>query len=161
MDMQTQPLAAETTPAEAAIGAAIRTILAMLPENTEMLFYREDDAPATLELQHPDGRIEIAVATPSTGDHLNAPAAPSDTLAAWRQIDVDPPEPLIDVLLWQVLERFSPEESNTLIRVGYRNKDGIYLDSYASTIDGVDEVLAGVTHWAPLPAGPLCLGVAP
>ena len=155
MDMQVEHLA---TPAETAIGLAIHTILATLPENTEMLFYRDDDAPATLELTHPDGRVEIAVATPTTDDLLIEPAAPAVTATTWRQLDVDPPEPLTDVLLWQVLAGFSPEEGNTLNRIGYRNNAGQYMDSYASAIDGGDEVLNGVTHWAPLPAGPLFAG---
>lgn len=162
MDMQaTHVESASDARLEAAIGLAIRTLLSTLPENMEMLFYREDDAPAVLEMQYPDGRVEIATATDLTGRFLIEPATPSDSLVSWRQIDVDPPEPLTDVLLWQVLEDFTPEEGNTLHRIGYLNKDGVYMDSYASAIDGADEVLDGVTHWAPLPAGPLFAGVAP
>lgn len=156
MDMTHPPMALE-----AAVAQAIRTLLAALPENTEMLFYRDDDAPAGLELQYPDGHVESFVATPATGDFRVGvePARPTPT--PWRRIDAEPPEPLIDVLLWQVLEGFTAEEGNTLTRIGYRNKEGVYLDSYASAYDGGDEVLDGVTHWAPLLTGPSLAGDAP
>lgn len=159
MDMQVKHFA-EITPAESAIGLAIRTLLAVLPENTEMLFYRDDDAPATLELQHPDGRVEIAVATPTTGDFIIEPAMPAVTAATWRQVDVDPPDLLTDVLLWQVLPGLDPQD-NTVIRIGFRRTDGSYIDSYSSTITGDDEVLDGITHWAPLPAGPIAVPEVP
>lgn len=161
MDMQVKHFD-EITPAESAIGKAIRTILAILPENTEMLFYRDEDTAATLELTHPDGRVEIAIATPTIGNFIIEPAVPAGaTITTWRQVDIEAPEPLTDVLLWQLLLDFSAEEGNTLMRIGYRHPDGRYIDSYSSTITGDDEVLQGITHWAPFPAGPLLVPEAP
>lgn len=136
----------------------IDAMLAMVPANMELLFYRDDDEPAVMEATYPDGRVEVTLAKdrPASGPlevtyphHINPP-----TLATWRQIEVEPPEERIDVLLWQVLAGFTEEEGNTLIRIGYLNKAGQYIDSYASAIDGQDEVLDGVTHWSPLPHGP-------
>lgn len=161
MDMQVKHFDA-ATPVETAIGEAIRTILAILPENTEMLFYRDEDTAATLELTHPDGRVEIAIATPTTGDFIIEPAEPAGaTITTWRQVDIEAPELLTDVLLWQVLPNFSVEEGNTLMRIGFRHPDGRYIDSYASTLTGDDEVLQGITHWAPFPNGPLMATEAP
>jgi len=161
MDLSHIQPQAPLTQQEAAMASAVATIMAMLPSNMGLTFYRDDDEPTVMEVEYPDGHVEVARATdrPATSILERACPAPA-TLACWRQVDLEPPEERIDVLLWQVLAGFTPEEGNTLIRIGYRNKTCQYIDSYATSIDGGDEVLDGVTHWSPLPGGPFCGGQA-
>jgi len=78
-----------------------------------------------------------------------------DSYAAWCCVDVSLPEPLADVLLLEVLEKCTPEEGNTLIRIGFMRIDGTFLATYTSNPDGSEEVLETVTHWAPMPGMPM------
>lgn len=162
MDMQIQEI--QALPAnfqEEGVALAIRVILATLPANMELLFYRDDTEPAVREVQYPDGRVEIARATATTGAGILEPAYPAPpTVATWRQVDIERPEILADVLLLQELRGFDDEDKH-LIRIGFLSKDGRWIDSYSSTLTGDDEVLERITHWAPLPAVPLVAAVAP
>ncbi len=78
----------------------------------------------------------------------------TETTIHWRPI-APPPEPLVDVLLHQVLAGMGDDDP-TLIRIGYlsRTRPGQWVDSYSCRLDGEDDILEGITHWAPLPAGP-------
>lgn len=136
---------------------ALYQVMVGMRPNTELLFYRDDDAPPMLEVHHDDGTTEVI--------GLNVPAGESiqiiDTTfeasshAAWRPLHMGLPEPITDVLLLQVLEQFTPEEGNTLIRIGFMRLDGSFVATYASGLDGSEEELGTITHWAPLPAEPV------
>jgi hypothetical protein len=44
-----------------AMREAILVILAMLPDNMELTFYRDDSEPAALEVQYPNGHVDVYV----------------------------------------------------------------------------------------------------
>ncbi len=136
---------------------ALYQVMVGLRPNTELLFYRDDDAPPALEIHHADGTTEVVSLDVPAGETIQIidTTFESGSHAAWRCVDLGLPEPLTDVLLLQVLRGFAPEEGNTLIRIGYLAVDGTFVDTYASAIDGSDDVLETVTHWAPLPADPV------
>lgn len=76
----------------------------------------------------------------------------TDTTVHWRPADA-PPEPLVDVLLHQVMGDMDDDDSK-LIRIGYRNQQGQWVDSYSTDLDDADDVLEHITYWAPLPENP-------
>ena len=139
-----------------AVARAIYQVLASLQPNTELLFYRDDDAPPKMEVHYPDGTTEL-VGLPDQDESVQLFATPAEagSHAAWRAVDCGLPEVLTDVLLLQVLENLSSEEGNTLIRIGFMRLDGTFVATYASSNHGNDELLETVTHWAPLPAEPV------
>ena len=79
----------------------------------------------------------------------------------WYPAD-QPPAPLVDVLLHQVMKGFDDNDP-TLIRIGYRNRGGAWVDTYSMRLDGAEDFLEGITHWSPLPDGPHgdIVGIAP
>lgn len=77
----------------------------------------------------------------------------SETTACWRPAS-NPPDPRVDVLIFQRLKGFEADEDPYLIRIGYMNNEGRWVCTYGTAPDGADDILEGVTHWAPLPATP-------
>jgi len=73
--------------------------------------------------------------------------------AIWRPI-ATPPAPLVDVLLYQYFAELDGEPDPYLVRIGFRSLQEKYICSYEEAPDGGDVELAGITHWAPIPAGP-------
>lgn len=139
------------------VARALYLVLTSLRPNTELLFYRDDDAAPALEIQHADGTTEVVNLDVPAGETLQIidTTFESGSHAAWRCVDVGLPEPFTDVLLLQVLEGFTAEEGNTLIRIGFLRYDGNFVATYASEPDGSEQVLETITHWAPLPADPV------
>lgn len=131
---------------------AITTLLALLPAQTELLFYRgaPDDA-CCLGVQMADGTLQ---SFQGMDEEVTAALGldTTQTFAAWQPISLGRPKPITDVLL---LQGFSVEEGNTLIRIGWLRPDGVWVATHCSNMDGSEEVLDIVTHWAPLPADPL------
>ena len=136
---------------------ALYQVMVGMRPNTELLFYRDDDAPPMLEVHHDDGTTEVIGLNVPAGESIQIidTTFESGSHAAWRCVDVGLPEPLTDVLLLQVLPGFTEEEGNTLIRIGWLAVDGRFVATYASEPDGSEQVLETVTHWAPLPADPV------
>lgn len=147
------------TTQEHEVAHALHCLLSALPPNLELLFYRDDDAPAVLEVHYPNGTTEVAtLASPAGAVVQIIETLDSDTThAAWRPLTAGLPAPLTDVLLLQVLAGFAPEEGHTLVRIGFRRLDGSWLSTYCVDSDGHEETIDGVTHWAPLPAEPLAV----
>ena len=146
-----------------AMTEAIQAIMGLMPPDTELLFYRDGACQPVLEISYPDGATELVGLNAPARDRIIDLACLPQTHAAWTPVDMALPVVLTDVLLWQVLEGFTEEEGNTLIRIGYLAVDGTtFIDTYCSTIDGCEEVLKTITHWAPLPFDPISLpGVQP
>lgn len=144
-----------TTPSLDLVRALHQVMRSMQP-NTELLIYRDDDAPPKLEISHADGTTEIIDLDVPAGESVQIDVAfESGSHADWHCVDVALPDALTDVLLFQVLPGFSEEEGNTLIRIGFMRVDGAFFATYGSNIDGSEELLETVTHWAPLPAEPV------
>lgn len=136
---------------------ALYQVMVGMRPNTELLFYRDDDAPPAMEIHHADGTTEVVNLGVPAGEAIQIidTTFESGSHAAWRCVDVGLPEPLTDVLLLQVLPGFTVEEGNTLIRIGWLAVDGRFVATYASEPDGSESVLETITHWAPLPAEPV------
>ncbi len=138
---------------------ALYQVMVGMRPNTELLFYRDDDAPPALEIHHADGTTEIIGLDVPAGESIQIidTTFEARSHAAWRPLHMGLPEPLTDVLALQVLPGFSDEEGNTLIRIGFIRNDGRWVATYNSEPDGSEEVLGVVTHWAPMPAEPVRL----
>ena len=138
-----------------AMTEAIQAIMGLMPPDTDLLFYRDGACQPVLEISYPDGATELVGLNAPARDRVIERASVPQTHAAWMPVDTALPVVLTDVLLWQVLEGFTDEEGNTLIRIGYLAVDGTFVDAYSSAIDGSDDELASITHWAPLPMDPI------
>ena len=139
------------------IARALYQVLVSLRPNTELLFFRDDDAPPKLEVHYEDGTVEVIGVDAPAGKSIQIidSVFEAGSHAAWRCVDVGLPEPLTDVLLLQVLRGFDAAEGNTLIRIGFMRVDGSFVATYESN-DGSDlEDLETITHWAPMPAEPV------
>lgn len=136
---------------------ALYQIMAGMRPNTELLFYRDDDAPPVLEVYFEDGTTEVVGLDTPAGESVQIidTTFSAQSHAAWRPIDMGRPAVLEDVFLFQVLDNLPPEEGNTLTRIGFMRADGSFVATYASNIDGSEEVLETVTHWAPMFADPV------
>lgn len=139
------------------MASALLQVMESLKPNTELLFYRDDDAPSMLEVSYPDGTVEVlGLDMPATEmAQIVDTTFEAGSHAAWRPLHMGKPAPITDVLLLQRLNGFSVEEGNTLIRIGWLRHDGKFVATYASDIDGDELELETITHWAPLPAEPV------
>lgn len=136
---------------------ALYQVMVGLRPNTELLFYRDDDAPPVLEIHHEDGTTEVIDLGVPAGESIQIidTTFEASSHAAWRPLHMGLPAPITDVLLLQVLPGFTEKEGNTLIRIGWLRNDGQFVATYSVEPDGSEQVLETITHWAPLPAEPV------